>query len=170
MPVLNRVRNLAVLELANIPILSLALTGALGMPLTPANLTGLLLVLILVAEGGAYWWLKLAQLSARSSLPAGMGVYRILARVNLALLAGGGVVISAGLVRGGSGTEVWPGFALWVFALLEHVNYFHLQLMHDNRADLSRLARTRRLHRSHLARDLARSSASSRQKVSAGVS
>ncbi|MEU0571987.1 hypothetical protein ABZ297_42220 [Nonomuraea sp. NPDC005983] len=158
-PVTRRVRNLAVLEFVNIPIISLALIGRLGMPLTPANLTGLLLVLVLLAEGGAYWWLKLAQLTSRSAVPAGIGVYRVLARVNLALLAGGAVVIGAGLVRSGFGTQVWPGLALWVFAVLEYVNYFHLQLMHDNRADLSRLARTGRLHRSHLARDLARASA-----------
>ncbi|MER7128156.1 hypothetical protein ABT338_04230, partial [Streptosporangium saharense] len=72
------------------------------------------------------------------------------------LLAGGAVVAGTGIAGGASGTQVWPGPALWVFAVLEHVNYFHVQLMHDTRADLARLVRTRRLRRSHLARDLAR--------------
>jgi hypothetical protein len=51
---------------------------------------------------------------------------------------------------------VWPGLGLWLFALLEHVNYFHVQLSHQTRADLARLVRTRRLRRSHLSRDMAR--------------
>ncbi|MFF4989374.1 hypothetical protein ACFY19_19440 [Streptosporangium saharense] len=155
-PVLRRLRTLAILEWVNIPLISWVLVGVLGMPPTPANLTGLLLVLVVLAEGGAYWWLKFAQLTSRSPVPRGMGAYRVLARVNLALLAGGAVVVGASLAGGASGARVWPGLALWVFAVLEHVNYFHVQLMHDTRADLARLVRTRRLHRSHLARDLAR--------------
>ncbi|MEV4892856.1 hypothetical protein AB0K48_26090 [Nonomuraea sp. NPDC055795] len=62
------------------------------------------------------------------------------------------------MAEGGSGAQVWPGVALWVFALLEDVNFFHLQLMHDTRADLAHLMMTRRLRRSHLALDLARTS------------
>lgn len=157
-PVLRRVRTLAILEFVNVPLIAVVVAGVLGMPLTAANLTGLALVLAVLVEGGAYWWLKLGQLTAGSPSPAGIGVYRHLARANVALLAGGAVIVGAGVVVGGPGAGVWPGVALWVFAVLEHVNYFHVQLMHDTRADLSRLFRTRRLHRSHLARDLARHS------------
>lgn len=160
--VLRRVKSLAVLEFVNVPLIAGVLTGVLGMPLTPANAAGLGLVLIVLVEGGGYWWLKFAQLSSRSPVPAGMAVYRVISWINVGLLAAGAVVVGAGLLMGGSGTRVWPGAALWVFALLEHVNYFHLQLMHDTRADVARLAATRRLHRSHLALDLARAAKGSR--------
>ncbi|MFI9595532.1 hypothetical protein [Nonomuraea sp. NPDC052265] len=153
---LRRTRTLAVLEFVNIPLIAGVLTGILGMPLTVANSAGLVLVLLVLAEGGVYWWLKFAQLSSRAPVPAGMAMYRMISRINVGLLVAGAVVVGAGLVMGGSGAQVWPGAALWVFALLEHVNYFHLQLMHDTRADLGHLVRTGRLRRSHLALDMAR--------------
>jgi hypothetical protein len=56
----------------------------------------------------------------------------------------------------GPGAGSWPGLGFAVFAVLEHVNSFHVQLMHDTAADLRRL-RTTGLHASHLARDLRRS-------------
>ncbi|WP_327089027.1 hypothetical protein OIE66_43145 [Nonomuraea sp. NBC_01738] len=156
-PVLRRVRNLAVLEFVNIPLLSWAFIGMLGMPVTPANLTGLLLVFVILVEGGAYWFLKLGQFRRRAPLPAGMPLFRMLTRLNPVLLAIGALVIAVAIYSGDSGTAAWPGVALWVFAVLEHVNYFHVQLIHDTRADLARFRRTGRFHRSHLATDLARS-------------
>ena len=45
---------------------------------------------------------------------------------------------------------------LVAFAGLEHVNYFHVQLMHDTRADWAYLLRHRRLRRAPLADDLRR--------------
>ncbi|MFI6789788.1 hypothetical protein ACIBG4_20925 [Nonomuraea sp. NPDC050383] len=149
-------KTLALLELVNIPLIAGVLTGMLGMPLTLANSAGLVLVLLVLAEGGVYWWLKFAQLSSRAPIPAGMAVYRMISPINVGLFVAGAVVVGASLVMGGSGAQVWPGAALWVFALLEHVNYFHLQLMHDTRADLGHLVRTGRLRRSHLALDMAR--------------
>ena len=41
-------------------------------------------------------------------------------------------------------------------AAAEYINYFHWQLMYDNRADLRRLFRTGRAARAHLGRDLKR--------------
>ncbi|MET7638980.1 hypothetical protein [Streptomyces sp. NPDC005438] len=52
----------------------------------------------------------------------------------------------------GAGSVAGLCFAL--FAVLEHVNYFHVQLMYDNPADLRALCRNG-LRRAHLARDLA---------------
>ena len=64
-----------------------------------------------------------------------------------------GFPATAAWARPGRGSWLGLGFAL--FAVLEHVNYFHLQLMHGTRADLRRLLATG-LHRSHLATDLSR--------------
>ncbi|MBM7786072.1 multidrug transporter [Tenggerimyces flavus] len=151
--VLRRMRTLAVLELANVIIISVALLAVFRMPPTVSNLTGLVLVAAFLVEGGVYWWLKARQLVTRAPAPAGMATFRLLRRVNVVLLAAGAVVIAADSVASGMGVRSWPGVALWVFAVLEYVNYFHVQLMHDTRADLARLF-TRGLHRSHLARDL----------------
>ena len=151
--VLRRLRTLAILELANVVIISVVLLGVLRMPPTLSNLTGLALVAVFLVEGGAYWWLKSRQLVSGAPAPAGMGAFRLLRPVNVGLLAVGAVVIAVDSVTGGVGVRTWPGVALWVFAVLEYVNYFHLQLMHDTRADLTRLF-AHGFRRSHLARDL----------------
>jgi hypothetical protein len=154
--VIPALRNLAVLELVNIPLFAAVLFLLLGVPASPANLVGFALFALLLAEGGAYWWVKVRQLRARARCPAGTALFRALRRANIALLLAGGAVVAAALVADAPWTRVWPGLGLWLFALLEHVNYFHVQLSHQTRADLARLVRTRRLRRSHLSRDMAR--------------
>jgi hypothetical protein len=46
------------------------------------------------------------------------------------------------------------GCIFGILALLEYINYFYIQLMYDNRADLRYLLQTRRLKRATLAREL----------------
>ncbi|CAL9479415.1 hypothetical protein SUDANB121_03020 [Nocardiopsis dassonvillei] len=152
----RRLRSLAVLELVNIPLFGLVLFAVLGAPASPTNLAGFGMFALLLVEGSAYWWLKLRQASRGGRLPAGMPVFRALRWVNVALFALTGAVVAAALAEGGHWSRVAVGVPLWLFAVLEQVNYFHVQLAHDTRADLRRLLRTRRLHRSHLARDLTR--------------
>ncbi|MDA0564753.1 hypothetical protein LG943_10495 [Streptomonospora sp. S1-112] len=157
----SRLRTLAVLELVNIPLFAVVLFGVLRLPPAPANLAGFALFALLLVEGSAYWWAKAAQVRSRSFRPAGLPLFRILRMANPVLLAAGGAVVAWGFAGQVPWTHVWPGAGLAVFALAEHVNYFHVQLSHQNRADLARLRRTRRPHRSHLARDLARSAKNS---------
>lgn len=151
--ILRRLRTLAILEFANVVIISVVLLGFFRMPPTLSNLTGLGLVAVFLVEGGAYWWLKSRQLVSGAAAPAGMDAFRLLKRANVGLLAVGAMVVAVDSVTGGVGVRTWPGVALWAFALLEYVNYFHVQLMHDTRADLARLA-AHGFRRSHLARDL----------------
>ncbi|WP_150242598.1 hypothetical protein [Nocardiopsis quinghaiensis] len=153
---ISPLRNLAVLELANIPLFAVVLFLFLDVPASPANLAGFALFALLLVQGGAYWWSKVRQLRARARVPEGLPVLRVLRWVNPLLLLVGGAVAAAALAEGVPWTRVWPGLGLWLFAVLEYVNYFHVQLSHQTRADLSRLLRTRRLHRSHLSRDMAR--------------
>ncbi|WP_017594942.1 hypothetical protein [Nocardiopsis potens] len=151
----RRIRGLAVAEPLCIPVFA-AVALLWEMPFSTANTVGLGLLFLVLAEGGAYWWAKRRQLVRGLPLPPGMPVFAVLKRVNLALLAAGAAAIAAAPLLGDTGTRFWPGVLLWLFAVVEQVNYFHVQLSHDNRADLARLLRTRRLHRSHLARDLDR--------------
>jgi hypothetical protein len=45
---------------------------------------------------------------------------------------------------------------LYILAILEYINYFHIQLMYDNRSDVQYLIRKRRLKRSALNKDMQR--------------
>ncbi|MFI5914198.1 hypothetical protein [Dactylosporangium sp. NPDC051541] len=144
----RRARTLAVLELVNVFLLSWLFFGVLHVRPTLPNVLGMTLIALFLLIGAAYWALKYAQLAARHRHPAGMHVFRALNWLGVAALAAGAVVIGL--------DPTLPAVLFWLFALLEYVNYFHVQLMHDTRADLRRLARTGRPHRSHLRRDLQR--------------
>jgi len=65
------------------------------------------------------------------------------------------VVIVADIGTGG-GFAQWFAAAVWLFAVAEYVNYFHLQLGYQNAADLRRPGRRGRLVPAHLGRELAR--------------
>jgi len=149
----QRLLTLAALELLCVPLLPGLVFSLPRVPVTAANVSGALATAVLLVQGGVYWWLKLRQLDAGASRPAGLGVYRHLRRLNWFLLAGTAVPVGLGLL-GAPGAGSVPGAGFWLLALAEQVNYFYVQLMHDNAADLRRLLRTG-LRRSHLSRDLA---------------
>lgn len=150
----RRLRSLAVLELVNIPLQAGIWFGYFGLPVTAVNATGFGLFALLLTEGAAYWMVKLGRLGKPGALPG--RTFFVAARVaNIPLLAAG-VTWAAWATTQVPLAESLPGLLFALFAAFEHVNYFHVQLMYDNRADLRRL-RAHGLGRAHLARDLARS-------------
>jgi hypothetical protein len=150
----GRLRSLAALEMINVPLQGWVWFGLVGLPATAANLIGFGLFALLLIEGAAYWVAKQHQISVgRRHLPA-LAAFRAARIVNPLLLAAGLVAIGRAAAMD-PGRACWPGLAFALFAVLEHVNYFHVQLMHDTPADLRRL-RSVGLRASHLARDLAR--------------
>lgn len=151
----RRMGTAAALEAFNAGWLALVLFVVAGVPASTANLAGFAVLGALLLEGSAYWTLKRRQLRAGARRPSGLTVLRALRRANVVVLAGALVVLAVAAARQ-PGLEVWPGLAFWAFAVLEHVNYFHVQLSHQSRADLRRLLRTRRLRTAHLAADLTR--------------
>ena len=150
----RRLRSLAVMELLNVALQAGLWFGLVGLPVTVANLIGYGLFAVLLLEGATYWLAKLRQLRGRRPHLPGVRVFRAARVVNPAILAAG-LLITGRAVFADPGRASWPGLAFALFAVLEHVNYFHVQLMHDTVADLRRL-RSVGLRRSHLARDLAR--------------
>lgn len=150
----RRLRSLAVLEAANIPLQAFIWFGLIGLPATWPNLTGFALFVILLIQGTAYWAAKLDQLRHRRPHPRGLPAFALARKLNPALLAAG-LPATGAAVLADPGAGSWPGLGFALFTVLEHVNYFHVQLMHDTAADLRRL-RTVGLRRSQLARDLAR--------------
>lgn len=142
------------MELVNIPLQGVAWFGLVGLPVTVPNLIGFGLFAALLIEGAAYWAAKLHQIRHRRRRLPGEPAFRVARAVNPLILAAGVVMIGyAAATDPGRGS--WPGLVFALFAWLEHVNYFYLQLMHDTVDDLRRF-RAVGLRRSHLARDLAR--------------
>lgn len=148
----RRLRSLALLELLNIPLQFVIWFRVLDLPAAVPNLLGFAVFSVLLVEGAAYWFAKLRQ-SPGGRLP-GANAFVAARRANVVLLTAGLLVIGSFVVRDpGAANLLGLGFAL--FAVLEHVNYFHIQLMYDSAEDLRSLF-TRGLRRAHLARDLAR--------------
>jgi len=152
---LRLTRTAAVLEAFNVCWLALLVFVVAGLPASIANLVGYAVLGGLLFEGAAYWTLKHRQLRSGARCPNGLVAFRVLRRVNEVVLASVLVVLAIVAARR-PGLETWPGLAFLAFAGLEYINYFHVQLSHQSRADLRRLLRTRRLRTAHLATDLVR--------------
>jgi hypothetical protein len=114
-------------------------------------------VSFILIQGVIYWHLKLV--AVREKSPVLPGYFRALfvsfKRANVIVIVGAAYLVFSqlGAVRSGA-WRIIP-CALLAFAILEHVNYYGYQLMHDNRRDWRYLVRNRRLRRSPLALDLA---------------
>jgi hypothetical protein len=149
------------LELANAGFLP-AVTLFLLQPRTALEWLGASLGTLacsaLLLLGGYYWKASLARLHGD---PEPMTrLLPIAARLKAPLLvltainavAAALILSETGLSRAG-----WGILAFALLAVLEYVNYYHIQLQNfDHLPDLKRLFRTGRLRQAHLARDLDR--------------
>ncbi|MFI6800060.1 hypothetical protein [Streptosporangium canum] len=149
----RRLRSLVWLELFNIPLQAVVWFGVVGFPVTAGNSVGFALFALLLLEGAGYWSAKLRQITTRNRVLPGAGAFLVARRGNVAVLVAG-LLFIAWTVMIDPGAGSWPGLGFGLFAVLEHVNYFHVQLMYDTAEDL-RYLRSRGLRRAHLARDLA---------------
>jgi hypothetical protein len=147
----RRLRSLLAWELTNIPLQAAIWFGVAGFPVTPANVVGFALFALLLLEGAGYWAAKLRQLAAPGSRLPGAGAFAVARVANVPLLGAG--LLFVAFAEPGAGS--WPGLGFALVAVLEHVNYFHWQLMYDTAEDLRHL-RGHGPRRAHLARDLAR--------------
>jgi hypothetical protein len=148
----RRLGSLAALELINVPLQGFVWFGVVGLPPTASNLLGFSLVTLLLLQGAAYWLAKRGQLRRQAQHLPAVAAFRIARLINPVLL-GAGLAVTATAVFVAPGVATWPGLGFAAFAVLEYVNYYHVQLMHDTVADVRRL-RSRGLRPSHLARDL----------------
>lgn len=161
----RRLRSLLILEIVNIPLQAWIWFSLIGLPVTPAGLVGFALFSLLLLQGAGYWAVKVHQLGHATVAPKGLGFFAVARFADVPVLAGGlGYTVYAVISDPGAGSI--PGLCFAVFAVLEYVNYFHVQLMYDNAADLCRL-RKAGLQRSHLSRDLSRHSGRGTAAVSA---
>ena len=116
-----------------------------------ATALGLLGVVLFLVEGTLVWWLKWRAVR-NLPVPSASNYDRLhdrSVRFNQAVLTGTGVGIAWLMATAPPPptVELWCGAGAWLFAMAEHVNYFHWQLMHQKRADFRWLARHRCLKR-----------------------
>ena len=139
-----------------LPGLAVFCARLLGEPLGLFTVCSSLLVTWLLWQGAAYWWLKLRSVRTDSRVgETHLRRFRILKKVNWLLLAGLAVVGLLTVRAGSSGFNLLAGGAFFLLALLEQVNYYHVQLMYDWPADWRYLVHYKQLKPSSLARALA---------------
>lgn len=111
----------------------------------------------LLLQGALYWHVKLRALEEGGALPVWFGkLFRAFKLSNQCLLTVAGAAFGARIgIDGWRETQYMP-LAILVFACLEHVNYFHYQLMYDTGNALQYLRRHRQLRRAALGEDLKR--------------
>ena len=113
----------------------------------------LLLVSLILLQGSLYWWILIKRLSKPNFAIKQTGpIYNLLRQVDLILLALGMPII---LIEFSS----WPvsliAVAIWLFALIEWINYFHWQLSYSlNPLVLLNKVSKRKLRKSKIAKEI----------------
>ena len=130
----------------------------------PLGLSALVAVSYLLLQGALYWQVKHNALSASAPLPPYFHrLFNGFKASNLVLFGGIGLGFTAQLVWAGWHTQLaWP-LGIFLFAVLEHINYYHYQLMYDTSASVRYVLRNRRLRKAALGVDLRRHTARSAQ-------
>lgn len=113
-----------------------------------------LLELILL-QGSMYWFLKLRQIrhKSRTRLPEGQRqMFQWFKRIDQCLI-GVGVLILIKQLFDFPATFYWFLF-LYVFALIEYINYFHIRLSYQTKEEIKDFLRQKEFRRSKLADEL----------------
>jgi hypothetical protein len=123
----------------------------------PLGLSALLAVSYLLLQGSLYWQLKHGALSESAPLPAYFErLFNAFKVSNLVLFGAVALGFTAQIVHAGWSVQLaWP-LGIFLFAVLEHINYYHYQLMYDTSASVRYVMRNRRLRKAALGVDLNR--------------
>jgi len=113
----------------------------------------LFLLTFILIQGSVFWWILIKRISNPGFAEKYMGkIYKILKKLDFILLATGIFVI---LLNHGEFFAFIISFSIWMFALIEWVNYFLLQLSYSlNPAVLWRYIRNRKLKKSKIAKEI----------------
>lgn len=115
------------------------------------------IICVILMQGTFYWHLKLrAILKNETTLPSYFSqTFSIFKLVNIVLLSIYLVLIISSQTISFTNFQVtvWSN-AIFIFAILEHINYYHYQLSHDNLNDINYLIRHKKIRRSPLCIDL----------------
>lgn len=116
----------------------------------------LLLVSLILLQGSLYWWILIKRLRKPNFAIKQTGrIYGLLRQVDLILLALGIPLI---LIKHSSWPVTLITIVLWLFALIEWINYFHWQLSYSLNplVLLNKLAK-RKLRKSKIAKEIEKS-------------
>ena len=113
----------------------------------------LFLLTFILIQGSVFWWILIKRISNPGFAEKYAGkIYKILKKLDFILLATGIFVI---LFNHGEFSTFISSFSIWMFALIEWVNYFLLQLSYSlNPAVLWRYLRHRKLKKSKIAKEI----------------
>ena len=112
------------------------------------------MVVYILLQGMLYWQLKLQSTITRQALPAYFQpLYRFFKYSNVVAIVGVAVFIA---LADGASADLWWSCGLLAFAVLEHINYYHYQLMYDTRGAFDYVRRNGRLRKAALGLDLQR--------------
>ena len=113
----------------------------------------LFLLTFILIQGSVFWWILIKRISNPGFAEKYTGrIYKIFKKVDLILLAVGIFVI---LLNHGEVSTFIISFAIWMFALIEWVNYYQLQLSYSlNPAVLWRYIRHGKLKKSKIAKEI----------------
>lgn len=123
----------------------------------PLGLAALFSVSYLLVQGALYWQLKHRSLSASAPLPGYFErLFNTFKASNLVLFGAVALGFAVQIVSDGWHTKLaWP-LGIFLFAVLEHINYYYYQLMYDTSASVRYVLRNRRLRKAALGVDLSR--------------
>lgn len=120
---------------------------------------GLLVCIIILYQGQLYWKLKLQSLMGGNlNQEKNIEFFKKSKKLNIFLIGLIPLLLIFQLylqewhIR--TNQMLFWGLFANVFAILEHVNYYHVQLMVDNKYDIEYLVKNRRLKKASLAKDL----------------
>jgi hypothetical protein len=120
---------------------------------------GLLVCTIILLEGQHYWKLKLFRLTSRPiDQEKNISFFYKLKNINIILIGLIPVIFILQLYLSNWSVKEENLFA-WaicanIFAVLEHINYYHTQLMIDNKRDLEYVMKNKRFKMASLRKDL----------------
>jgi len=120
---------------------------------------GLMIMTFILFQGQHYWKLKLFRLANKKFDQAkNLKLFRIAKQINVVLIAIIPFVFTLQLMTINKSVKennlfLW-GILANVIGVLEHINYYHRQLMIDNLADLKYLLHNKRLKVASLKKDL----------------
>ncbi len=120
---------------------------------------GLIVCIIILYQGQLYWKLKLYRLTEKNiNQDTNIRFFKKSKRLNWLLIVFMLPVLLIQLYiqkwNFESNDMFYWGILANVFAVLEHVNYYYIQLMVDNKYDVEYLIKNKRLKKSSLAKDL----------------
>ncbi|MFJ7934544.1 general stress protein [Sporosarcina sp. NPDC096371] len=116
----------------------------------------------LLLQGSIYWYTKLKRLRNENKSITSVGVIRrlkSLKKINFGLIIVSIIMFAIDIVRWHSALPLGGlllAVFIYIFAILEFINYFYVQLSYDNSSDVRNLLKTKKLKRACINRDFKR--------------